>query len=157
MHCIKISPEFERQAQRSKVKVTRDKNTKSVALCPGVVLWGAVLGALCACQFYSGAKISARCLVNKKNKFDLICCKHSTELLGCIYRSSSYIFTTKHFKQIFFNLIQSHFSTGYVHRPLYSFRHYVRLWVFFNFNNALDFSSHLVFCQQTNPAYAVNR
>ena len=54
-------------AQRSKGKVTKDKKQKNVALCPGVVLWGAVLGALCAYQFYSGAKISARCLVNKNN------------------------------------------------------------------------------------------
>jgi len=28
VHCTKISPEFEGQGQRSKVKVTRDKNEK---------------------------------------------------------------------------------------------------------------------------------
>ena len=29
VHCTKISPEFEGQGQRSKVKVTRDKKTKN--------------------------------------------------------------------------------------------------------------------------------
>ena len=34
MHCAKISPEFECQDQRSKVKVTRDKKTKTAESSP---------------------------------------------------------------------------------------------------------------------------
>ena len=59
VRCTKISPEFERRGQRSKVKVTGNKKKrKSAAFCLGVVLWGTVLR-----QFYAGWKISACCLV----------------------------------------------------------------------------------------------
>jgi len=43
MHSTKISPGFECQGQRSKVKVTGDKKQRSAAFSSGVVLWGAVL------------------------------------------------------------------------------------------------------------------
>ena len=43
VHSTKISPEFERQGQRSKAKVTGNKKTKNTAFFSGVVLWGAVL------------------------------------------------------------------------------------------------------------------
>ena len=58
MRCTKISPEFERRRQRSKVKVTGTKKTRTCGFCSGVVLWGTVLR-----QFYAGGKISACCLV----------------------------------------------------------------------------------------------
>jgi len=51
VHCTKISPEFECQGQRSKVKVTGGKKTKNVTFSSRVVLWGVVLR-----QFYAGGK-----------------------------------------------------------------------------------------------------
>ena len=41
VHCTKISPEFKRQNERSKVKVTGTKKTKSAAFFSGAVLAGA--------------------------------------------------------------------------------------------------------------------
>jgi len=51
MHCTVISPEFECQGQRSKVKVTGDKKRKSATFCSGVVLWG----ARSSCGIFSAA------------------------------------------------------------------------------------------------------
>jgi len=70
VHSTKISPEFECQGQRSKVKVTGDKKTKKCGILFGSrILWrspcaeffsGAVLGDA---VLYAGGKISACCLV----------------------------------------------------------------------------------------------
>ena len=70
VHSTKISPEFECQGQRSKVKVTGDKKRKSAVFCSGVVFCGAVLvqhffsgAVLWDAVLYAGGKISACCLV----------------------------------------------------------------------------------------------
>ena len=56
--CIlqKISPEFECQGKRSKVKVTGDKKTKKCGILFGSGPRGAVL--------YAGGKISACCVIS---------------------------------------------------------------------------------------------
>jgi len=54
LHCTKISPEFECQDQRSKVKVTGDKKTKKC---------GIFFGSRPRGRFYAGGKISACYLV----------------------------------------------------------------------------------------------
>jgi len=37
VHCTNVSPDFEHQGQKSKVKVTRDKNALSATETPGCV------------------------------------------------------------------------------------------------------------------------
>jgi len=66
VRCTKISPEFDCQGQRSKVKVTGDKKRKSAALVSAVVLCGAVLCIACRGRSYAGGKISACCLVSQQ-------------------------------------------------------------------------------------------
>ena len=70
MHGTKISPDFECQLQKSKAKVTRDKNEKKCGILlgscpivrgPGAAFFsGAVLGSA---VHYAGGKISACCVV----------------------------------------------------------------------------------------------
>jgi len=56
VHCTEISPEFQCHNQRSKVKVTGDKQTKKC----GILFWSRPLVLR---QIYAGGKISACCLV----------------------------------------------------------------------------------------------
>ena len=56
VHGTKISPDFECQLQKSKAKVTRDKNEKSAAFCWGVVLLCAVLVQHFSREQSSGAR-----------------------------------------------------------------------------------------------------
>jgi len=50
MHCTKISPEFECQGQRSKVKVTGDKKRKSAA-----IVWELSSGARSSSGIFFGS------------------------------------------------------------------------------------------------------
>ena len=65
MHCTKISPEFECQGQRSKLKVIRDKNVLSSADAPQVRTYkqraAATAGPFRGCQgMFSGTCV--RCM-----------------------------------------------------------------------------------------------
>jgi len=64
VHRTKISPEFECQGHRSKVKATGDKKNEKVRqICSAVVLCGAVVCSDRRGRGYAGGKISACCLV----------------------------------------------------------------------------------------------
>ena len=75
VQCTKISPEFACQDQRSRSQGTKNEKVRhcvresssgarsSCGIFSRAALGGAVLGALRACQFYAGGKISAFCLV----------------------------------------------------------------------------------------------
>jgi len=70
VHCTKISPEFECQRQRSKVKVTGDKKVRyfdressSGARSSCGIFSGAFLVRAVLRHFYVGGKINACCLV----------------------------------------------------------------------------------------------
>jgi len=68
VHCTKISPEFKRQNERSKVKVTGTKKNKKCGIFFGSGPRG---------RGYAGGKISACCLVASVNRIRYTQCQSS--------------------------------------------------------------------------------